>query len=63
MLRIQKRQAKQGFSVAASRLTRHSNLWQTVCSYGTVFALRVSLVRMQQARRKDREGHSHPARN
>jgi len=27
-------------------------LWQTECLYGTVFALRVSLVRMQQARRK-----------
>jgi hypothetical protein len=27
-------------------------LWQTGCLYGTVFALRVSLVRMQQARRK-----------
>src|SRR5712664_416735 len=27
-------------------------LWQTGCLYGTVFALRVALVRMQQARRK-----------
>jgi hypothetical protein len=27
-------------------------LWQTGCLYGTVFALRVSLVRKQQARRK-----------
>jgi hypothetical protein len=39
------------------------DLWQTGCSYGTVFALRVSLVRMQQARRKNRAGHSNPARN
>jgi len=38
-------------------------LWQTECLYGTVFALRVSLVRMQQARRKNRAGHSNPARN
>ena len=38
-------------------------LWQTECLYGTVFALRVSLVRMQQARRKSRPGHSNPARN
>jgi hypothetical protein len=27
-------------------------LWQTECSFGTVFRLRVSLVRMQQARRE-----------
>jgi len=38
-------------------------LWQTECLCGTVFALRVSLVRMQQARRKNRPGHSNPARN
>ena len=38
-------------------------LWQTGCSYGTVFALRVSLVRKQQVRRKNRAGHSNPARN
>jgi len=38
-------------------------LWQTECLYGTVFALRVSLVRMQQARRKNRVGDSNPARN
>jgi hypothetical protein len=38
-------------------------LWQTGCLSGTVFALRVSLVRMQQARRKSRPGHSNPARN
>src|SRR6266446_5933781 len=31
-------------------------LWQTGCLSGTVFALRVSLVRMQQARRKSRPG-------
>src|SRR5260370_4040997 len=29
-------------------------LWQTECLYGTVFALRASLVRKQQARRKNR---------
>jgi len=39
------------------------DLWQTGCSYGTVFALRVSLARMQQARRKDRAGRLNPARN
>jgi hypothetical protein len=38
-------------------------LWQTECLYGTVFALRVSLVRMQQPRRKNRAGDSNPARN
>jgi len=38
-------------------------LWQTGCLYGTVFALRVSLVRMQQARRTNRLGRSNPARN
>ena len=38
-------------------------LWQTECLYGTVFALHVSLVRKQQARRKNRAGHSNPARN
>ena len=38
-------------------------LWQTECLYGTVFALRVSLVRMQQARRNNRAGDSNPARN
>jgi hypothetical protein len=31
-------------------------LWQTGCLYGTVFALRVSLVRKQQARRKKPRG-------
>jgi hypothetical protein len=38
-------------------------LWQTECLYGTVFALRVSLVRIPQARRKNRAGDSNPARN
>ena len=38
-------------------------LWQTECLYGTVFALRVSLVRMQQARRKNQAGDSNPTRN
>jgi hypothetical protein len=38
-------------------------LWQTGCLYGTVFALRLSLVRMQHARRKNRAGDSNPARN
>src|SRR3989442_575665 len=34
-------------------------LWQTGCLYGTVFALRVSFVRVQQAHRKTRQGQSH----
>jgi hypothetical protein len=37
-------------------------LWQTECLYGTVFALRLSLVRMQRARRNNR-ADSNPARN
>jgi len=38
-------------------------LWQTGCLNGTVIALRVSLVQMQQARRKKRLDRSNPARN
>jgi hypothetical protein len=38
-------------------------LWQTESLYGTVFALRVSLVRMRHACRKNPAGHSNPARN
>jgi hypothetical protein len=38
-------------------------LWQTECLCGTVFALRVPLVRMQQARRKNQAGDSNPTRN
>jgi hypothetical protein len=47
----------------ACKLTRTFELWQTECLYGTVFALRVSLVPMPQARRKNRAGDSNPARN
>jgi hypothetical protein len=39
------------------------DLWQTGCLNGTVFALRVALVRMQQARRLIRRDRSNPARN
>jgi len=37
-------------------------LWQTECLYGTVFALRVLLVRMQQARRETQAGQSSSCR-
>ncbi|PYU40816.1 MAG: hypothetical protein DMG54_22100 [Acidobacteria bacterium] len=37
-------------------------LWQTECLYGTVFALRVLLVRMQQARRETQAGESSSCR-
>ncbi|HEX4545721.1 MAG TPA: hypothetical protein VH110_05135 [Candidatus Acidoferrum sp.] len=36
-------------------------LWQTECLHGMVFALRVSFVRSEQARRKDQAGDSNPA--
>ena len=39
------------------------HLWQTECSYGTVFALRLLLVRMQLARGKSPAGRSNPAPN
>jgi hypothetical protein len=38
----------------SGKLTRHSNCGKLVVSYGTVFALHVSLARKQQARRKPR---------
>jgi hypothetical protein len=37
-------------------------LWQTECSRGMIFALRVSFVRSEQARRNDQAGDSNASR-
>ncbi len=55
--------AKRKMRAASVQADAAFELWQTECSHGTVFALRVSLVRSEQARRRVQAGDSNPARN